>query len=67
MKPFKELGLAAVTDANRLVTPGKALTILCGFDNEFARADHECVRLDWLLVPTRVMLLTVLNYLQGIP
>ena len=54
-----------MTDANRLVPLARIPTVLIGFDNEFAHADHESVRLERLLTPCRVALLTVLSYLES--
>lgn len=65
-KPADYRGLSVVTDTNRLVPQGNVPTVLCGFDNEFAHADYEYVRLDRLLEPCRITLLTVLNYLTSI-
>jgi len=48
-----------------LVPLGGVPTVLCGFDNEFAHADAEYVRIDRLLEPCRIMTLTVLEYLNG--
>jgi acetylornithine deacetylase/succinyl-diaminopimelate desuccinylase-like protein len=56
-------GLSVVADTSRLVPLGNVPTVLCGFDNEFAHADYEYVRLDRLLEPCRIMLMTALNYL----
>ena len=58
-------GVSVVTDANRLVPLGGVPTVLCGFDNEFAHADAEYVRMDRLLEPCRIMMLTALEYLNG--
>jgi len=58
-------GLSAVVDANRLVPAGSVPTVLLGFDNEFAHADHECVRIDKMLDPCRILLKTVQYYLEG--
>jgi len=58
-------GTSVVTDANRLVGLGNIPTVLIGFDNEFAHADRESVRLERLLTPCRVALLTVLSYLES--
>jgi len=63
-KPAAYRGLSVVTDTNRLVPQGNVPTVLCGFDNEFAHADYEYVRLDRLLEPCRIALLTGLNYLS---
>jgi 4-aminobutyrate aminotransferase-like enzyme len=40
------------------------VAVLCGFDNEFAHADHEFVRIENLLQPCKVALLAALNYLE---
>lgn len=64
-KAAKYAGLSVVTDAHRLATIGHIPTVLCGFDNEFAHADYEYVRLDRLAEPCRVILLTTLIYLNG--
>jgi acetylornithine deacetylase/succinyl-diaminopimelate desuccinylase-like protein len=56
-------GTSAVTDANRLVPLARIPTVLIGLDNEYAHADHESVRIERLLTPCRVALLTVLTYL----
>ncbi len=56
-------GISAVTDANRLAPIAGVPALLCGFDNEFAHADFEYVRLDRLEASCRIMLLTTLNYL----
>ena len=58
-------GTSVVTDANRLAALGAIPTVLIGFDNEFAHADRESVRIDRLLTPCRVALLTVLGYLES--
>ena len=58
-------GTSVVTDANRLVSLGQVPTVLCGFDCEFAHADHEIVRIKNLLEPCKVSLLTALGYLEG--
>jgi succinyl-diaminopimelate desuccinylase len=58
-------GVSVVTDANRLVPMGGVPTVLCAFDNEFAHADVEYVRIDRLLEPCRVMTLTALEYLNS--
>jgi acetylornithine deacetylase/succinyl-diaminopimelate desuccinylase-like protein len=58
-------GVSVVTDANRLVPLGGVPTVLCAFDNEFAHADAEYVRIDRLLEPCRIMTLTALEYLNG--
>ena len=58
-------GTSVVTDANRLVGLGKIPTVLIGFDNEFAHADRESVRLERLVTPCRAALLTVLNFLES--
>ena len=58
-------GTSVVTDANRLVGLGNIPTVLIGFDNEYAHADRESVRLERLATPCRAALLTVLNYLES--
>ncbi|MGD1000668.1 MAG: M20/M25/M40 family metallo-hydrolase [Candidatus Brocadiia bacterium] len=58
-------GTSVVTDANRLVPLARIPTVLIGFDNEYAHSDHESVRLERLLTPCRVALLTVLSYLES--
>jgi hypothetical protein len=58
-------GISAVTDANRLVGVAGVPTVLCGFDNRCAHADHEVVHIENLLEPCRVALLTVLNDLHA--
>ena len=57
-------GIAAVTDANRLVGVGHVPTVLCGFESRTAHADREVVRVEKLREPCRVVLLTALNYLE---
>ena len=57
-------GTSVITDANRLVSYGHIPAVLCGFDNEFAHADHEFVRIEKLLQPCKVALLAALNYLE---
>lgn len=64
-RPAPLAGTAVVTDANRLVPIGSVPTVLCGFDNEFAHADCEFVRIDKLLEPCKVSLLAAWNYLTG--
>jgi acetylornithine deacetylase/succinyl-diaminopimelate desuccinylase-like protein len=59
-------GLSIVVDAHRLVPLAKTPTVLCGFDNEFAHADDEYIRIGNLLKPAEIMVLTVLNYLKGL-
>jgi hypothetical protein len=54
-----------VLDLNKLVPFAKIPAVQCGFDTEFAHADHEYVRLSRLLEPCQVALLTVLNYLNS--
>jgi acetylornithine deacetylase/succinyl-diaminopimelate desuccinylase-like protein len=58
-------GTSVVTDANRLVPLARIPTVLIGFDNEYAHADHESVRIERLLTPCRAALLTVLSYLES--
>lgn len=58
-------GTSVITDANRLVSFGHIPTVLCGFDSEFAHADYEFVRMEKLLEPCKVALLTALNYLES--
>jgi acetylornithine deacetylase/succinyl-diaminopimelate desuccinylase-like protein len=58
-------GTSVVTDANRLVALARLPTVLIGFDNEHAHADHESVRIERLLAPCRAALLTVLTYLES--
>ena len=58
-------GTSVVTDANRLAPLARIPTVLIGFDNEFAHADRESVRIERLLTPCRVALLTVLGYLES--
>lgn len=64
-KPADLAGIAAVTDANRLVRAGRVPTVLCGFESRTAHADREAVRVGELLEPCRVVLLTILNYLRA--
>ena len=59
------VGTSVITDANRLVSFGHIPAVLCGFDNEFAHADYEFVRIEKLLEPCKVALLTTLNYLKS--
>lgn len=63
--PMDLAGISAVTDANRLVGVGRIPTVLCDFDNRTAHADRECVRIENLLEPCQVMLLTVLTELHA--
>lgn len=58
-------GTSVVCDSNRLVPLAHVPTVLLGFDNQYAHADDEQVRLDQLLPSCRVMLLTVMNYLNA--
>jgi acetylornithine deacetylase/succinyl-diaminopimelate desuccinylase-like protein len=58
-------GVSVVTDANRLAPLGGVPAILLGFDNEFAHADDEYIRIDRLLEPCQVMVTTVLEYLNA--
>ena len=58
-------GISIVTDAHRLVGVGCVPTVLCEFDNATAHADREVVRIENLLQPSQVMVLTVLNYLHN--
>jgi len=62
--PMDLAGISAITDANRLVGVGGVPAVLCGFDNRTAHADREEVRIENLLEPCQVMLLTVLNELH---
>jgi acetylornithine deacetylase/succinyl-diaminopimelate desuccinylase-like protein len=62
--PVKSVGIAAVADTSRLIPMGGVPTILSGFDNEFAHADHELVRLDRLPGAARLLLLIAWNYLH---
>jgi acetylornithine deacetylase/succinyl-diaminopimelate desuccinylase-like protein len=63
--PMELGGISAVIDANRLVPLANVPTVLCGFDNEFAHADYEYVRIERLERPCRTALLTVMNYLES--
>ncbi|MFB3903998.1 MAG: M20 family metallopeptidase [Acidobacteriota bacterium] len=60
---MKDTGISAVVDGHRLVALGRVPTVLCGFDNVTAHADLEFVRLEKLLDPCKIALLTTLNYL----
>lgn len=60
-------GIAAITDAHRLIPLGHVPTVLCGFDNEQAHAEHECVRLEQVHEGCKIALATVLNYLEADP
>jgi acetylornithine deacetylase/succinyl-diaminopimelate desuccinylase-like protein len=62
--PVKSVGIAAVADTSRLIPMGGVPTVLSGFDNEFAHADHEMVRLDRLPGAARLLLLIAWNYLH---
>ncbi|MDD5678606.1 MAG: M20/M25/M40 family metallo-hydrolase [Kiritimatiellae bacterium] len=57
-------GIAVVVDAHRLVSLGHVPTVLQGFDNRSAHADCEYVQIARLRQPCRIMLLTILNYLN---
>lgn len=59
-------GTAIITDVNSLVSAAGVPTVQCGFDNEYAHADQEFVRIDRLLEPCRITLLTVLNFLNDV-
>ncbi len=61
---MKDTGIAAIVDGHRLVALGGVPTVLCGFDNATAHADIEFVRLEKLLDPCKIALLTTLNYLN---
>jgi acetylornithine deacetylase/succinyl-diaminopimelate desuccinylase-like protein len=62
--PVKSVGIAAVADTSRLIPMGGVPTVLSGFDNEFAHADHERVRLDRLPGAARLLLQIAWNYLH---
>jgi acetylornithine deacetylase/succinyl-diaminopimelate desuccinylase-like protein len=62
MPPYA--GMSAICDSNRLAPLGNVPTVLFGFDNEFAHADVEKVRLERLVPACQVVLQTVLNYLE---
>lgn len=58
-------GIAVVVDAHRLVPLGHVPCVLQGFDNRLAHADCEYVHIARLRQPCRIMLQTVLNYLNA--
>ena len=57
-------GTSVVTDACRLVNLGDVPTAVWGFDTETAHSDHEFVRIDRVCEACRIVLLTVLDYLN---
>ncbi len=61
---MKDTGISAVVDGHRLVPLGHVPSVLCGFDNGTAHADLEFVRLEKMLDPCKIALLTTLNYLH---
>ena len=63
-RPSGFAGMSAICDSNRLAPLANVPTVLYGFDNEYAHADVEQVRLARLLQPCQVVLQTVLNYLN---
>jgi len=63
-KPMEIAGIKAVADGARLVPWGKVPTVLCFFDNRCAHADREVVIVQNLVEPCKVVLLTLLNYLE---
>lgn len=57
-------GTSVVTDACRIAGIGNIPVAVLGFDNETAHADYEFVRIDRMYRSCRILLYTVLDYLN---
>lgn len=57
-------GTSVVTDACRMARIGNIPVAVLGFDNETAHADYEFVRIDRMHRSCRILLYTVLDYLN---
>ena len=63
-RQMQDTGISAIVDGHRLVPLGHVPSVLCGFDNGTAHADLEFVRLEKMVDPCKIALLTALNYLH---
>ena len=57
-------GTSVITDACRIAGIGNIPVAVLGFDNETAHADYEFVRIDRMYRSCRILLYTVLDYLN---
>jgi acetylornithine deacetylase/succinyl-diaminopimelate desuccinylase-like protein len=62
-KQLNYTGTSLIFDSHRLAPLGKVPTVLVGFGNRTAHADHEFAPLGSMREAGRIVLLTVLNYL----
>jgi len=64
-KNMPVIGHSSVTDTCRLVRQGGIPAVLCGFGTSTGHADYEYVEIAKMTRSAKVLLLTVLDYLNG--